>query len=105
MTDFNNILGKAKELEEKMRESQKKIKQIQADGSSGGDKVRITLNGDGEIIKIFIADDLLKDSKNILEDLIIAAHNNAKENLKEKTSSEISKITGQFGIPGFKWPF
>ena len=105
MTDFNNILGKAKELEEKMRESQKKIKQIQADGSSGGDKVRITLNGDGEIIKIFIADDLLKDNKNILEDLIVAAHNNAKANLKDKTSDEISKMTGQFGVPGFKWPF
>ncbi len=105
MTDFNNILGKAKELEEKMRESQKKIKQIQADGSSGGDKVRITLNGDGEIIKIFIADDLMKDNKNILEDLIVAAHNNAKANLKDKTSDEISKMTGQFGVPGFKWPF
>ena len=105
MTDFNNILGKAKDLEEKMRESQKKIKQIQADGSSGGDKVRITLNGDGEIIKIFIADDLMKDNKNILEDLIVAAHNNAKANLKDKTSDEISKMTGQFGVPGFKWPF
>ena len=105
MTDFNNILGKAKELEEKMRERQKKIKQIQADGSSGGDKVRITLNGDGEIIKIFIADDLMKDNKNILEDLIVAAHNNAKANLKDKTSDEISKMTGQFGVPGFKWPF
>ena len=105
MTDFNNILGKAKELEEKMRESQKKIKQIQADGSSGGDKVRITLNGDGEIIKIFIADDLMKDNKNILEDLIVAAHNNAKAKLKDKTSDEISKMTGQFGVPGFKWPF
>ena len=66
--------------------------------------VKITLNGDGEIENIFISDNLLKDDKSLLEDLIIAAHNNAKNNLKSKTSDELSKVTGGFGIPGFKWP-
>ena len=47
---------------------------------------------------------LLDDDKSLLEDLIIAAHNNAKKNLKSKTSDELSKVTGGFGIPGFKWP-
>ena len=46
----------------------------------------------------------LKEDKSILEDLIIAAHNNAKAELKSKTTEEISKTTGGFGIPGFKWP-
>ena len=49
-------------------------------------------------------DEILKDDKSILEDLIIAAHNNAKTKLKSKTSEEISKAAGGFGIPGFKWP-
>ena len=104
MTDFNKILEKAKEIESKVKESQEKIKNIKAEGSSGGGSVKIPLNGDGEIENIFISDNLLKEDKSLLEDLIIAAHNNAKNNLKSKTSDELSKVTGGFGIPGFKWP-
>ena len=54
--------------------------------------------------KIEISDSVLKEDKSIIEDLIVAAHNNAKEKLKLKTTEEISKATGGFGIPGFKWP-
>ena len=104
MTDFSKIIDKAKELEQKMRESQEKIKNISVEGSSGSDSVKVTLNGDGEMIKILISDEILKEDKSILEDLIIAAHNNAKNNLKSKTSDELSKVTGGFGLPGFKWP-
>ena len=104
MTDFSKIIDKAKELEEKMRESQEKIKNISVEGSSGSDSVKVTLNGEGEMIKILISDEILKEDKSILEDLILAAHNNAKEKLKSKTTEEISKATGGFGIPGFKWP-
>ena len=104
MTDFNKILEKAKEIESKVKESQEKIKNIKAEGSSGGGSVKIILNGDGEIENIFISDNLLREDKSLLEDLIIAAHNNAKNNLKSKTSDELSKVTGGFGIPGFKWP-
>jgi len=104
MTDFSKILEKAKEIESKVKESQEKIKSIKVDGSSGGGNVKVTLNGDGEIISLFISDDLFREDKSILEDLIIAAHNNAKNNLKSKTSDELSKVTGGFGLPGFKWP-
>ena len=104
MTDFSKIIDKAKELEEKMRESQEKIKNISVEGSSGSDSVKVTLNGEGEMTKILISDEILKEDKSILEDLILAAHNNAKEKLKSKTTEEISKATGSFGIPGFKWP-
>ena len=104
MTDFSKILDKAKELEAKMKESQEKIKQIQVEGKSGVDAVKVTLNGDGEMIKIDLSDDLLKEDKVIIQDLITAAHNNAKSQLKSKTSEEISKATGGFNIPGFKWP-
>ena len=104
MTDFSKILNKAKELESKMKESQKKIKNISATGISGGNAIKITLNGDGELISIDISPQTLKEDKVIIEDLIKAAHNNAKQQLKSKTSEEISKATGDFGIPGFKWP-
>ena len=104
MTDFNKILEKAKEIETKVKESQEKIKNIKAEGSSGGGEVKIVLNGDGEIESLKISDSLLKEDKTLLEDLVIAAHNNAKNNLKTKTSDELSKVTGGFGIPGFKWP-
>ena len=104
MTDFTKILDKAKELETKMKESQEKIKNINATGISGGNSVKITLNGEGEIVEIYIAPETLKEDKTIIEDLIKAAHNNAKSQLKSKTSEEISKAAGGFNIPGFKWP-
>ena len=104
MTDFTKILDKAKELESKMKESQEKIKQIQAEGISGSNSVKITLDGEGEMQKIYLSDEIIKEDKTILEDLIVAAHNNAKSKLKVKTTEEISKATGGFGIPGFKWP-
>ena len=104
MNDFNKILEKAKEIETKVKESQEKIKNIKAEGSSGGGVVKVVLNGEGEIENLFIAESLYKENKSLLEDLLIAAHNNAKNNLKSKTSEELSKVTGGFGIPGFKWP-
>mgnify|MGYP001479058630 CR=1 FL=1 len=104
MTDLNKILDKAKELESKMKESQENIKKIRIEGTSGSNSVKVILDGEGEMHQIEISDDLLKEKKSIIEDLIVAAHNNAKDKLKSKTSEEISKVTGGFGIPGFKWP-
>tara|TARA_B100000427_G_C15181849_1_gene451983 strand:+ start:234 stop:551 length:318 start_codon:yes stop_codon:yes gene_type:complete len=104
MTDFSKILSKAKELESKMKESQEKIKNINVTGISGGNSVKITLNGEGELVNLDISPQILKEDKVVIEDLIKAAHNNAKSQLKSKTSEEISKATGEFGIPGFKWP-
>ena len=104
MTDFSNIINKAKELEAKMKESQEKIKNIEVQGISGANSVKVTLNGDGEMIKLEISPETIKEEKSIIEDLVVAAHNNAKTQLKTKTSEEISKATGDFGIPGFKWP-
>jgi DNA-binding YbaB/EbfC family protein len=104
MTDFSKILDKAKELEAKMKESQENIKKIRVEGTSGSNSVKVVLDGQGEMQKIEISDELIKEEKSIVEDLIVAAHNNAKSELKSKTNEEISKTTGGFGIPGFKWP-
>ena len=104
MTDFSKIIDKAKELEAKMRESQENIKKIRVEGMSGSNSVKVVLDGEGEMQNIEITDSILKEDKSILEDLIVAAHNDAKTKLKTKTSEEISKATGGLGIPGFKWP-
>ena len=104
MTDFTKILDQAKELESKMKERQERIKNIKVQGTSGSNSVKVTLNGENEMIKIDLSDEIMKEDKIIIEDLIIAAHNNAKIELKSKTSEEISKSTSGLGIPGFKWP-
>ena len=104
MTDFTKIIDKAKELEAKMKESQENIKKIRVEGVSGANSVKVILDGEGNIQKIEISDEIFKENKTIVEDLIVAAHNNAKSQLKAKTTEEISKATGGFGIPGFKWP-
>ena len=104
MNDFNKILEKAKEVEAKMKESQEKIKKIEVLGVSGGGAVKVTLNGEGEMINLELNDEIIKEEKGIIIDLIRAAHSNAKNQLKTKTSDEITKATGGFGIPGFKWP-
>ena len=106
MTDFSNLLSQAKKMQEKMKETQELLKKIEVEGISGGDGVKIVMNGEGELKKITINQNLYKEPKEIIEDLIVAAHNDAKSKLKKKTSEEISKITGGIGLPpGFKLPF
>ena len=106
MPDFNDLITASKKMSEKMKEAQEVLKKIEVEGAAGGNAVKITMNGDGELKKITFDDALLKESKEILEDLIIAAHNDAKFKLKKKTSEEISKITGGISLPpGFKLPF
>ncbi len=104
MNDFTKILDKAKELESKMKESQERIKNIKAEGVSGSNSVKIILDGNGEMQNIKLSDEIIREDKSIIEDLIVAAHNNAKSQLKSKTTEEISKATNSFGLPGFKWP-
>ena len=106
MPDFNDLLSQAKKMQEKMKETQEVLKKIEVEGLSGGNSVKIIMNGEGELKKISFNDTVLKESKEILEDLIVAAHNDAKLKLKKKTSDEISKVTGGMNLPpNFKFPF
>tara|TARA_B100001741_G_scaffold267178_1_gene233274 strand:- start:1481 stop:1801 length:321 start_codon:yes stop_codon:yes gene_type:complete len=106
MANFSDLLSQAKEMQEKMKATQEALKKIEVEGVSGGNAVKVVMNGEGDLKKIFIEDNLLKESKEIVEDLIVAAHNDAKSKLKKKTSEEISKVTGGIDLPpGFKLPF
>ena len=106
MTDFSDLLSQAKKMQEKMKETQDALKKIEVEGVSGGNAVKVVMNGDGELKKIYLDDSILKESKEMIEDLIVAAHNDAKSKVKKKTSEEISKVTGGVTLPpGFKLPF
>ena len=106
MKDFTDLISQAKKMQEKMKETQENLKKIEVEGVSGGNAVKVIMNGDGELKKIFLGETLSKESKEIVEDLIVAAHNDAKAKLKKKTSDEISKVTGGISLPpGFKLPF
>ena len=106
MADFTDLITQAKKMQEKMQKTQESLKKIEVEGISGGNAIRVIMNGDGELKKISLDENLLKESKEIVEDLIVAAHNDAKSKLKKKTSEEISKVTGGVSLPpGFKLPF
>ena len=106
MNNFSEMLSKAKEMQTKMKEAQDQIKKIEVHGMSGGNLVKVTLTGDYEIKSIEITDAAKKESQEIINDLIIAAFNNAKENLKKKSAEELSKVTGGLNLPfDFKLPF
>ena len=105
--NMKKIMKQAKQMQDKMMETQKELESMEIEGSSGGGAVKAVINGKKELISLDIDSELLSDDKEILEDLIIAAFNQARERLKAKTTEEISKATaGGLGIPGLnKFPF
>ena len=106
MPDFSDLIAASKKMSEKMKETQETLKKIEIEGISGGNSGKVIMNGEGDLKKITFDDALLKESKEILEDLIVAAHNDAKSKLKKKTAEEISKVTGGIDLPpGFKLHF
>ena len=84
MSNFSDMLSKAKVMQEKMKEAQDQIKKIEVEGMSGGNLVKVILSGDYELKSIEIKESAKNESQEIINDLIIAAYNNAKENLKKK---------------------
>ena len=106
MTNFSEMLTKAKAMQDKMKEAQDHIKKIEVEGKAGGNLVTVVLTGDYELKKITISDDAKKEKLEIINDLIIAAYNNAKDNLKKRSAEELAKITGGLNLPSdFKLPF
>ena len=99
MTNFTDMLSKAKEMQEKMKEVQESIKKIEVEGVSGGNLVKVILGGDYELKSITLSEDAKKESTEIINDLIIAAYSNAKEKLKKKSSEELMKATGGINLP------
>ena len=104
--DFGGMLKKAQEMQQKMMEAKASLKNIQAEGVASNGAVKVILNGNYEMIKINIDPKLMKEEKEVLEDLIIIATNNAKKEIEARSSEEMSKVTGGLKLPpGFKLPF
>ena len=93
MNNFNDMLSKAKIMQEKMQEVQKNLKNVEVEGVSGGNSVKVVLKGDYEMKSIYIDENAKKEKDEIINDLIVAAYNDAKDKLKKKTSEEIAKAT------------
>ena len=105
--DMGNIMRQAQEMQAKMQEAQEKAEQVTADGVSGGGMVRVTLKGKGELVSIKIDPSLMSDDAEIVEDLVKAAHREARKNLDQAMEAAMKEATAGFGgmMPGFKMPF
>lgn len=107
MKNINQMLKQAQQLQSQMAEMQNRLEQEEITGTSGAGMVTVTINGKGEMKRIKL-DPALADPKEIeiLEDLIVAAYNDAKIKLDAYTSEEMSKVSGGLNLPGgLKLPF
>ncbi|MEM6534650.1 MAG: YbaB/EbfC family nucleoid-associated protein [Pseudomonadota bacterium] len=107
MTDFTKIMQQAQDMQAKMQEAQNKVEAIEAEGIAGAGLVSVTLRGKGELMAVKIDPSLMGDEAEIIEDLLKAAHSDARRRLDEAMEKAMKEATsGLSGLmPGFKMPF
>ncbi|MAI90293.1 YbaB/EbfC family nucleoid-associated protein [Ponticaulis sp.] len=107
MKDLGNIMRQAQEMQAKMQEAQEKAENVTAEGVAGGGMVRVTLKGKGKLADLTIDPTLMGDDAEIVEDLIKAAHADARKRLDEELEKAMKEATAGLGgmLPGFKMPF
>lgn len=107
MKDLNEILGMASRVQEELTRAQENLDKIEVEGSAGGGLVKVRASAKGRILGVAIDDSLLAPSeKQILEDLVTAAFNDARKKADEASSGEMAKMTSGLSLPpGFKLPF
>ena len=107
MNNFNNMIKQAQDLQKKMAEAKEKVETLEAEGISGGGIVKITINGKNNVTSVNIDETAIdKNEKEILEDLIVAAFNDARDKIQRKIADEMSSLTGGIKLPpGMKLPF
>ena len=107
MNNISQIMKQAKEMQERMNDLQKKSEQETVEGTAGGGLVKVTINGKHNAKKVFIDQSLLiKEESDVLEDLIVAAINDATKKISEKMSNELGNLSGGLNLPpGMKLPF
>ncbi|GAB5500048.1 MAG: YbaB/EbfC family nucleoid-associated protein [Pseudohongiellaceae bacterium] len=106
MTDFNELMNQAKQLQEKMQQAQEDLAKLEVKGESGAGLVTVSMNGKHDVKAVRLADTLLEEDKEVVEDLIAAAVNDAVRKVEEKNKETMSGMAGGFNLPeGFKFPF
>jgi DNA-binding YbaB/EbfC family protein len=105
--DMQAIMRQAQEMQGKLAEAQEKLDQIEAEGTSGGGLVKVTLKGKGEMVSLKLDPSLVDpDDAEIVEDLVKAAHDDARRKLDAAHESAMKEATSGMGmLPGFKMPF
>ena len=107
MSNLSQMLKQAQDMQAKMEEVQARLEDTLVEGQAGGGLVKITLNGKGIMKRIDVDPSLLEgEEKEVLEDLIVAAHNEAKAMVEDVSKDEMSAVTGGLSLPpGMKLPF
>ncbi len=107
MKDISQIMRQAQQMQAKINEAQKKLEAMEVEGSSGGGMVKLRVSGKNALLSISIDPSLMiADDREILEDLIKAAHDDARRKLEDTQNEEMKGLSGGLGIlPGFKMPF
>jgi DNA-binding YbaB/EbfC family protein len=100
MADFMGMMKQAAQLQQKMQELQNELDTLTVDGTSGGGLVSVTLNAKGDLKGVRIDDSLVKpDNKEILEDLIVAAHGDARRKAEALVQDKMKELTGGLPLP------
>ena len=103
---LGKLMKQAQEMQANMQKAQEELANTQFTGQSGGGLVSVIMNGRHDVVKVNIDDSLLKDDKDMLEDLIAAAVNDAVRSIEKKSKETMSSMTQGLPIPGdFKLPF
>ena len=107
MVNIGNMMKQAQQLQKKMAEAQEKLTSIEVEGTSGGGMVKVLATAKGDIKRIMIDDTLMsKEEKEMTEDLIVAAINDAKQKGESASQEEMKSVTGGIPLPpGMKLPF
>jgi DNA-binding YbaB/EbfC family protein len=102
---IGNILKQAQAMQENLKRAQEELAKIEVTGSAGGGLVSVTLTCRHDVRKVQIDASLLQDDKEVLEDLVAAAMNDAVRQVEATTQDKMSGLTGGLNIPGLKLPF
>lgn len=106
MADLNELLQQAKKMQEQMQKAQEEAAKRSVTGESGAGLVKVELGGRYDARKIELNDELMKEDKGIIEDLIAAAFNDAVKKLEVENKEAMSSMTSGLKLPdGFKFPF
>jgi hypothetical protein len=107
MKSLDSLLKQAQEMQTKMAEVEAGLDRLEIEGAAGGGMVRVVLSGRGLMRRVILDRTLLKpEEAEVLEDLIVAAHNDAKAKLEARVKEEMGKLAEGLGLPpGFKLPF
>jgi nucleoid-associated protein EbfC len=101
MSQMNKLLKQAKSMQAQMMKMQEEMQKKEFEGQSGGGMVKVVLNGANQLVSITINPEVVNpQEKEMLEDLIIAAHSAAMEKVKEVSDTAYGSLTGGLGIPG-----